>query len=148
MRLSFIPAVATAVALALTAACVREPAAPVDQPAAEQRDVQEVGRAPVPRSGRLRERTASLPLPEPVTPATASVPLSAKALALRSETVEIAILDRMGPAAANIDVRVERGIVRLSGEVASEADFQRVNYIARAVDGVIEVDQSGMRIQR
>jgi hypothetical protein len=127
--------------------CARQPEAPAGD-TLPARAEQQTGQAPAPSSGRLRERVGSLPLPEPVAPATASVPLSAKALSLRPETVELAILDRMGPAAGKIDVEVERGIVRLSGEVASKADFQRANYIARAIDGVIEVDQSRMRIQR
>ena len=107
---------------------------PDSQPAA-------AGATSVLRSGR--------PIPLPAVDRTpVSGPVSSTSLALRGEAVERAIIASMGEAAAGIDVTVEKGIVRLSGDVATESDFQRANYVARALDGVIEVDQSQMRVIR
>lgn len=94
------------------------------------------------RSGR------PIALPAPIETRPANGPVSPKSLALRADTVERAIAANMGGAAEGIAVHVDKGIVHLSGDVATEADFQKANYVARALDGVIEVDQSQMRIVR
>ncbi|GAB6195285.1 BON domain-containing protein [Lysobacter xanthus] len=101
-----------------------------------------------PPTARLRERAAHIVLPVPVATGPGDGPISAKSLALRPETVQKAIVGALGEGAAGVDVSVDRGIVHLSGEVQTEADYQRANYVARAVDGVIEIDQSQLRVAR
>lgn len=58
-----------------------------------------------------------------------------------------AVLAGMGPAAADIHVSVNDGMVYLKGTVKNEADFQAANYIARALPGVDEVDQSALKVR-
>lgn len=130
------------------AGCTQPPEAtePVAQAGSSSAAERETLRRP-PSPGPLRSGQP-ITLPTPVAPASAGTPISQKSLALRTETVEQAIRSQLGEAAIGIDVRVERGIVHLGGDVATEADFQAANYVARAVDGVIEVDQSQMRVVR
>ena len=77
-------------------------------------------------------------------PVTASRP---GAEPLNSATVYDAVASGMGPAAADIDVNVEGGIVVLTGTVKNQADFQAAHYISRALDGVDEVDASGLKVR-
>lgn len=79
--------------------------------------------------------------PPPVSTTTAG------ATPLNAASVYDAVANGMGEAAADIDVSVEGGIVSLKGSVKSEADYQAAHYIARALDGVDEVDASGLKVR-
>lgn len=95
-------------------------------------------------------RTAPLALPVPIT---SGAPANAKANAYAGEptvtpdVVHAAVLKGMGAGAADINVDVKGGMVYLKGTVKNEADFQAANYIARALPGVDEVDQSALKIR-
>ena len=61
--------------------------------------------------------------------------------------VHDAISKGMGAAGSDVKVVVKGGMVYLSGTVANQADFQAANYIARALPGVDEVDQSKLKLR-
>lgn len=86
-------------------------------------------------------------LPVPVSRAEVAVPLSQESRQLTSDDVQLAVLEGMGGAASDIKVRVQDGMVYLDGRVDNVADLQRANYIARALPGVIEVDQKGLQVR-
>lgn len=93
-------------------------------------------------------RDPGFALPAQVERSTQPAPLMEKSRLLTSDDVKMAVLRGMGADAGSINVQVQAGMVSLTGEVASVADLQRANYLARAVEGVIEVDQSGLRVRR
>jgi osmotically-inducible protein OsmY len=65
------------------------------------------------------------------------------------DSVRLALLDGLGEQGANLRVQVTpRGVVSLSGEVATVADRQRAHYLARALPGVAEVDLRGVRVRQ
>lgn len=86
-------------------------------------------------------------LPAPIERSTRPAPLSEKSRLLTSDDVRLAVLQGMGPDGMAIQVEVDQGLVSLSGEVESIADLQRANYLARAVEGVIEVDQRRLKVR-
>jgi hypothetical protein len=61
--------------------------------------------------------------------------------------VHDAISKGMGAAGSDVKVTVKGGMVYLTGTVANQADFQAANYIARALPGVDEVDQSRLKVR-
>jgi len=66
-----------------------------------------------------------------------------------ADSVRLALLDGMGEMGSNLRVQVTpRGVVTLSGEVATVPDRQRAHYLARAVPGVAEVDLRGVRVRQ
>lgn len=97
--------------------------------------------------------------PQPVRIATPALPVPISSGAIPAETsysaekpataagVYEAVLAGMGPAAADIQVSVNDGMVYLKGTVKNEADLQAANYIARALPGVNEVDQRALKIR-
>lgn len=137
-----------AVFFVLLAACAR----PSEDPTVSAATVEQDSRRstllgpPAPQTGDFDP--TEVDLPEPVATGAAPIQISERARNLKAETVELAVLDGMGAAAADIEVQVDQGIVRLSGEVASKADLQRAHYLARAVEGVIEVDHGGLHVRR
>lgn len=60
------------------------------------------------------------------------------------DRVHSALMDRMGSAASDIEVRVDGSTVYLTGHVGSSADHDRAHTIAHDVSGVTEVDHSGL----
>jgi hypothetical protein len=75
------------------------------------------------------------PMPAPM-PATMSL----------HDVVHAALMDGMGAAANDIQVRVDGGHVYLSGHVATKADHARAHDIAHDVAGVTSVDHSGLTV--
>ncbi len=61
--------------------------------------------------------------------------------------VHDAISKGMGAAGSDVKVVVKGGMVYLTGTVANRADFEAANYIARALPGVDEVDQSRLKVR-
>jgi hypothetical protein len=61
--------------------------------------------------------------------------------------VHDAISKGMGAAGSDVNVIVKGGMVYLTGTVANQADFQAANYIARALPGVDEVDQTRLKVR-
>lgn len=137
------------VCLLLLAACSRqEPATAAPEAAAASAKDARGASTRTPASRALNDPIDRIDLPAAAPAGSGIGPLSAKTLALTPAMVERAIIAELADGATGIDVSVDRGFVRLSGDVRSEADFQRANYVARAIDGVIEVDQSQMRVAR
>lgn len=60
------------------------------------------------------------------------------------DQVHNALMDSMGTAASDIEVRVDGGTVYLTGHVGSKADHDRAHDIAHNVSGVSSVDHSGL----
>jgi hypothetical protein len=61
------------------------------------------------------------------------------------DSVHQALMDGMGAAANNIEVRVDGSHVFLSGHVANKADHDRAHDIAHDVPGVTSVDHNGLK---
>jgi hypothetical protein len=78
------------------------------------------------------------PMPAPM-PAPMPMPMSLH------DSVHQALMDGMGAAANNIEVRVDGSKVFLSGHVATKADHDRAHDIAHGVAGVTDVDHSGLK---
>lgn len=142
MKLKYMHAGLLLATLLTGVACTRdaEPAAVVDTAPAT------TDQAPVAGAGT----PASTPeLPVAIGEATPA-PVTATrpgAEPLNAATVYDAVANGMGASAANIDVSVEGGIVVLKGTVKNQADFQAAHYISRALEGVDEVDASGLKVQ-
>ncbi len=79
------------------------------------------------------------PMPAPM-PAPMPMPMSLH------DSVHQALMDGMGAAANDIEVRVDGSHVYLSGHVATKADHDRADEIAEKVAGVTKVDHSGLKI--
>jgi osmotically-inducible protein OsmY len=62
------------------------------------------------------------------------------------ERVNIALRNRMGPAARHIAVRVSHGNVFLSGRVRDARDRDRARYVADSVRGVRDVYARQLRV--
>ncbi|MEO6154677.1 MAG: BON domain-containing protein [Thermomonas sp.] len=127
----------------LAAAGCADPKAP---PVNQEPEIQEPATAAVADPRPVQSATPELPVPissgasPPVETYRAEQPATATG-------VYDAVLAGMGPAAADIHVTVNDGMVYLRGTVKNEADFQAANYIARALPGVNEVDQSALKIR-
>ncbi len=68
---------------------------------------------------------------------------------VQSDDVQLALLEGMQASGADIRVQVSpRGVVSLSGDVATVADRQRANYLARALPGVAEVDIRNLNVRQ
>ncbi|MFS8136499.1 MAG: BON domain-containing protein [Thermomonas sp.] len=112
---------------------------------------------PQPEAQRADETAVATPQPVQTAPPQLPVPVSVGATPAagnyRAEQpatatgVYEAVLAGMGPAAADIHVSVNDGMVYLKGTVKNEADYQAANYIARALPGVDEVDQSALKVR-
>ena len=128
--------------LAMVAACAPDAATPLAAPdaAASAADSGDAAAGAPTSSPELPVRIGEA-TPAPVT---ASRP---GAEPLNAATVYDAVASGMGPAAADIDVSLEGGIVVLKGTVKNQADFQAAHYISRALDGVDEVDASGLKVR-
>jgi hypothetical protein len=81
---------------------------------------------------------AQPPMPAPM-PAPMPMPMSVH------DSVHQALMNGMGDAANNIEVRVDGSKVFLSGHVATKADHDRAHQIVHDVAGVTEVDHSGLK---
>ena len=64
------------------------------------------------------------------------------------DSVHQALMNGMGAAANDIQVRVDGNTVYLSGHVATMADHDRAHEIAHGVAGVTNVDHSGLHVGR
>lgn len=78
------------------------------------------------------------PMPQPMP---APMPMSLH------DSVHQALMDGMGAAANNIEVRVTGSKVYLSGSVATMADHDRAHQIAHDVAGVTTVDHNGLKVR-
>lgn len=79
----------------------------------------------------------------------ARLPQAGAGLPLDTDSVRLALIDGMQASGEAIQVQVTpRGVVTLSGEVASIADRQRAHYLARALPGAAEVDISRLYVRR
>lgn len=68
---------------------------------------------------------------------------------LDPDTVRLALMEGMPGSGESIQVRSDpRGMVELSGEVATVAERQRAHYLARALPGVAEVDIRDLRVRQ
>ena len=81
---------------------------------------------------------AAEPMPAPMP---APMPMSLH------DSVHQALMDGMGAAATDIEVRVDGSRVYLGGHVATKADHDRADEIAEKVTGVTKVDHSGLKIR-
>jgi hypothetical protein len=105
------------------------------------------GTAAAPGGAFAREPGFQLPVPVSNAPGRGqAIPESRRVL---PDEVRLAVLEGLGDAGAAIQVQVApNGIVALSGEVASVAQRQHVHYLTRALPGVVEVDDSNLRVRQ
>ncbi len=101
-----------------------------------------IGRSPRANGAVVDGRLADDPgFQMPVPGASTPGQLQAASMRVQGDDVRLALLEGMQASGADIRVQVSpRGVVSLSGAVATVADRQRAHYLARALPGVAEVD--------
>jgi len=98
-----------------------------------------------------RDVIVPVPAPYPVevpalAPMPEAMPAPMPATMSLHDSVHAALMDAMGAAANDIQVRIDGGAVYLSGHVATQADEDRAHEVAHGVAGVTSVDHSGLKI--
>ena len=118
-----------------------ELAAPVGTPATRTSG-SDIGRAPRANGAVVDGPLADDPgFQVPVPGQSTSGQAQVASVIVQSDDVQLALLEGMQASGADIRVQVSpRGVVSLSGDVATVADRQRAHYLARALPGVAEVD--------
>ena len=133
--------VSVLLALTLTA-CTRHDSGVAKQAA----DESDSAAASAPSQASARP-TAKKPLELPVAISAPSTSEYVAEAPVTDAVVHDAISKGMGAAGSDVKVVVKGGMVYLTGTVANQADFQAANYIARALPGVDEVDQSRLKVR-